>query len=382
MRRDVFTEDHELFRAQFRRFAEREIEPRVARWNRDRITDRETWRRMGDAGYLGPAMPEAYGGGGGDFLHDAIVMEELAWRRAHGLMTAVHTSICMPYLLSYGTEEQKRRWLPPAIRGETLLGICMTEPGTGSDLANVQTRAVRDGDHWVLNGAKTFISLGQLGDLFIVVARTNPEARPAHTGLSLLLVAADSPGFIRGRKLEKLGLPAQDTSEIAFEDCRVPAANLLGREGEGFRMLMEKLQQERICIAVSAVASCRRALADTVDYVKQRHAFGQPIAAFQNTQFKLAELATQIELGQVFVDRLCAAHVRGDEVVSEASMAKWWTTDLQKRLTGECLQLHGGYGYMLEYPIALDYADAAVQSIYAGTNEIMKVIIARRMGLG
>ena len=382
MRRDVFGEDHELFRAQFRRFAEREIEPRIARWNRDRITDRDTWRKMGEAGFLGPAMPEAYGGGGGDFLYDAIVIEELAWRRAHGLMTAVHSSICMPYLLSWGTEEQKRRWLPPAIRGDVLLGICMTEPGTGSDLANVQTRAVRDGDQWVLNGAKTFISLGQLGDLFIVVARTDPAARPAHAGISLLLVEADRPGFVRGRKLEKLGLPAQDTSEISFQDCRVPTANLLGREGEGFKMLMEKLQQERICIAVGAVASCRRALADTVDYVQQRHAFGQPIAAFQNTQFKLAELATQVEIGQVFVDRLSAAHVRGDDVVVEASMAKWWMTDLQKRLTGECLQLHGGYGFMLEYPISLDYADAAVQSIYAGTNEIMKVIIARRMGLG
>ncbi|HJQ84134.1 MAG TPA: acyl-CoA dehydrogenase family protein [Candidatus Binatia bacterium] len=382
MRRDVFDDEHELFRAQFRRFAEREIEPKVAQWNRDRTTDRETWRRMGAAGFLGPALPEAYGGGGGDFLYDAIVMEELAWRRAHGLMTAVHSSICLPYLLSFGSEQQKRRWLPPAIQGETLVGICMTEPGTGSDLANVQTRAVRDGDQWILNGAKTFISLGQLADLFIVVARSDPAARPAHAGISLFLVESDRPGFVRGRKLEKLGLHAQDTSEIAFEDCRIPAGNLLGREGQGFKMLMDKLQQERICISVSAVASCRRALADTVDYVKQRHAFGQPIAAFQNTQFTLAELATEVEIGQVFVDRLCAAHVRGDEVVNEASMAKWWTTDLQKRLTGECLQLHGGYGFMLEYPIASDYADAAVQTIYAGTNEIMKVIIARRMGLG
>jgi acyl-CoA dehydrogenase len=288
----------------------------------------------------------------------------------------------MPYLATWGTEAQKQRWLPPAIRGELLLGICMTEPGTGSDLAAVQTRAVRDGDHYVVNGAKTFISLGQLGDLFIVVAKTDPEARPPHAGISLLLVEASSPGFVRGRKLEKLGLAAQDTSEISFQDCRVPVANLLGREGQGFKMLMEKLQQERICIAVSAIASCRRALDDTVRYVKERHAFGKPIAHFQNTQFTLAELATHVEVGQAFVDRLLLAHVRGEDVVVEASMAKWWTTDLQKRLTGECLQLHGGYGFMLEYPIALDYADAAVQSIYAGTNEIMKVIIARRMGLG
>ena len=382
MRREIFTEEHEQFRAQFCRFAEREIEPKIAQWNRERITDRATWRRMGEAGFLGPAMPTEYGGGGGDFLYDVIVMEELARRRAHGLMTAVHSSICMPYILTWGTEEQKRRWLPPAIRGEVLLGICMTEPGAGSDLANVQTRAVRDGDHWVLNGTKTFISLGQLGGLFIVVARTDPRAEPPHRGLSLFLVEADRPGFVRGRKLDKLGLHAQDTSEIAFEDCRVPAANLLGREGQGFKMLMEKLQQERICIAVSALASCRRALEDTVAYVKSRRAFGQPIAAFQNTQFTLAELATEVEVGQAFVDRLLVSHVRGEDVVVEASMAKWWTTALQKRLTAECLQLHGGYGFMLEYPIAGDYADAAVQSIYAGTNEIMKVIIARRMGLG
>jgi acyl-CoA dehydrogenase len=381
MRREVFSEEHEMFRAQVRRFAEREIEPRVERWNRDGITDRETWRRMGGEGFLGPAMPEAYGGGGGDFLYDAIVMEELAWRRAHGLMTAVHSSICMPYILAWGTEEQKERWLPPAIRGEALLGICMTEPGTGSDLANVQTRAIRDGDHYVVNGAKTFISLGQLGDLFIVVAKTDPEARPAHSGISLLLVEAETPGFVRGRKLEKLGLAAQDTSEIFFQDCRVPRTNLLGREGQGFKMLMEKLQQERICIAVTSTASCRRALADTVAYVKERRAFGQPIAAFQNTQFTLAELATEVEIGQAFVDKLLAAHVRGEDIVTEVSMAKFWTTDLQKRLTSECLQLHGGYGFMSEYPISGDYADAAVQSIYAGTNEIMKVIIARRMGL-
>ena len=382
MRRDIFSEEHELFRAQFRRFAEKEIEPRIAEWNRNGITDRATWRRLGEEGFLGPCLPEEYGGGGGDFLYDAIVMEELSWRRAHGLMTAVHSSVCMPYLVAFGTEEQKRKYLPPAIRGELLMGICMTEPGTGSDLASVQTRAVRDGDHYLLNGSKTFISIGQLGGLFIVVARTDPEARPAHAGLSLLLVEADTPGFVRGRKLEKLGLHAQDTSELFFQDCRVPAANLLGQEGQGFKMLMQQLQQERLSIGVCSIASCRRALADTIAYVKQRHAFGQPIAAFQNTQFTLAELATEVEIGQAFVDKLLLAHVRGEDIVGEVSMAKWWTTDLQKRLTAECLQLHGGYGFMDEYPISGDYADAAVQSIYAGSNEIMKVIIARRLGLG
>jgi len=381
MKRDIFSSEHDLFRAQFRKFAEKEVAPKVAAWNEAGMSDRETWRRLGAAGYLGANQPEAYGGAGGDFLYDAIIMEELADLRAHAVMVSLHCDIIMPYLVAYGSEAQKRKYLPGAIAGEILLGIAMTEPGTGSDLANVQTRAQRDGDTYVLNGAKTFISNGQIGDLFIVVCKTDPAASPPHKGISLILVEADTPGFVRGRKLDKLGLRGQDTSELALEDCRVPVDNLLGREGEGFRMLMEKLQQERLTIAIGSMASCRRALEDTVAYAKERRAFGQPIAAFQNTQFTLAELATQVEVGQAFVDKLLAAHVRGEEIVSEVSMAKWWTTDLQKRLTSECLQLFGGYGFMREYPIATDYADAAVQSIYAGTNEIMKVIIARRMGL-
>ncbi|MFM7143184.1 MAG: acyl-CoA dehydrogenase family protein [Alphaproteobacteria bacterium] len=382
MRRDVFSQDHELFRDQFRRFAEREIAPKVDEWNARGMSDRESWRKMGEAGFLGAHAPAEYGGGGGDFLYDAIVMEEMSLLRAHGLMMSLHSDICMPYLLHYGTEAQKSRYLPGAISGETILGIAMTEPGTGSDLANVQTRARRDGDHWVLDGSKIFISNGQIGDLFVVVAKSNPKADPPHKGISLFLVEAGTPGFTKGRKLDKLGLRGQDTSELSFEDCRIPAEHLLGREGEGFRMLMEQLQQERLCIAVASIASCRRTLDDTIRYVKERRAFGKSIAAFQNTQFKLVELAAEVEIGQVFVDRLLASHVRGDDIVSEVSMAKFWTTDLQKRLSAECLQLHGGYGFMLEYPVSQDYADAAVQSIYAGTNEIMKVIVAKRMGLG
>ena len=382
MRRDAFSEEHELFRDQFRKFVAKEIAPKIAQWNHDGITDRETWQRMGEAGFLAPCMPEEYGGAGVDFRYDAIIAEELAYLRAHGIMTTVHASICLPYLVTFGTAAQKQKYIPPAVRGDLLLGIGMTEPGAGSDLANIQTKAIRDGDHYVVNGAKTFISLGQLGGLYIVAVKTDPSARPAHRGVSLLLIEADTPGFVRGRKLEKLGFPAQDTSELFFEDCRVPVENLLGQEGQGFKMMMDKLQQERLSISVTAVASCRRALDDTVAYVQQRKAFGKPIAHFQNTQFTLAELATQIQIGQTFIDQLLVAHVRGDEVVSEVSMAKWWTTDLQKKVTGECLQLHGGYGFMLEYPIATDYADAAVQSIYAGSNEIMKVIIAKRMGLG
>ncbi len=381
MRREIFTPEHEAFREQFRRFAEREIVPRIEAWNAQGMSDRDTWRRMGEAGFLGAHAPEEYGGAGGDFLYDVVVMEEIAWLRAHALMMYLHSDICMPYLVHYGTEEQKRRYLPRVVSGEMVMGIAMTEPGTGSDLANVKTRARHDGDSWVLNGSKTFISNGQIGDLFVVVAKTDPDARPPHRGVSLFLVEASAPGFVRGRKLDKLGLKGQDTSELAFEDCRVPKDALLGREGEGFRMLMEMLQQERLCIAVTAIQSCRRSLEDTIRYVKERRAFGRTIASFQNTQFKLVELATQVEIGQAFVDKLLAAHVRGDEIVTEVSMAKWWTTDLQKRLTSECLQLHGGYGFMTEYPISQDYADAAVQTIYAGTNEIMKVICARRMGL-
>jgi acyl-CoA dehydrogenase len=382
MRRDIFTEEHEIFRDQFRRFVEKEIEPKIGKWNAQGMSDRETWRRMGEEGFLGADVPEQYGGLGAGFLYDAIIMEELAWARAHALMMALHSDICVPYITAYGTEEQKQRYVPRAVSGEMIMGVAMTEPGAGSDLAAVQTKAVRDGDDYIMNGAKTFISNGQIGDLFVVVAKTDPSAKPAHKGISLFLVEAAFPGFVRGRKLDKIGLHGQDTSELAFEDCRVPAANLLGKEGQGFKMLMNKLQQERLCIAIGSIASCRRSLSDTVQYVKDRRAFGQPIAAFQNTQFKLAELATEIEVGQAFVDKLLVAHVRGDDVVTEVSMAKWFATDLQKRVASDCLQLHGGYGYMHEYPISLDYEDSVVQCIYAGTNEIMKVIIARRMGLG
>jgi len=381
MRREIFSAEHEMFREQVRRFVNSEIEPKVAAWNRNGISDRESWRKMGAAGFLGANAPEEYGGGGVDFLYDAIVMEELARVRAHGLMMGLHSNICMPYLTTYGSEEQKRRYLPGAISGETILAIAMTEPSTGSDLAAVRTSARREGDHYVINGSKIFISNGQLADLVIVVTKTDPNAKPAHRGISLILVDGNAPGFVRGRKLDKLGFKGQDTSELFFEDCRVPVTNLLGTEGQGFKMLMEKLQQERLVCAVGAIESAKRCLEDTIAYTKQRRAFGQAISSFQNTQFRLAEMATEVEVGRAFVDRLMAAHVRHDELVTEVSMAKWWTTELLKKISSQCLQLFGGYGFMMEYPVATDYADAAVQAIYAGTNEIMKVIIARRMGL-
>ena len=381
MKRTIYSEEHEIFRDGFRRFAEKEIVPRIDGWNAAGITDRETWRAVGAAGYLGAAAPEAYGGAGGDFLFDAILIEEAGRIRAHPLMLSLHSDIVLPYILDFGSEEQKQRWVPGCVRGESILAIGMTEPGTGSDLANIRTTARRDGDSYILNGSKTFISNGQLADLVVVVCKTDLEIEPRHKGISLIVVEAGTPGFSRGRNLEKLGLKGQDTSELHFEDCRVPAANLLGQEGRGFYHLMQQLQQERLTIAIGSIASSRRSLDDTLEYCRGRSAFGRSIASFQANQFTLAELATQVEVGQAFVDRCLAAHVSGEAIVNEVSMAKWWTTDLQKKLTSECLQLHGGYGFMSEYPISQDYADAAVQSIYAGTNEIMKVLIARGLGL-
>jgi len=380
--RDVFTEDHEIFRKQVRRFIAAEIEPKISEWNERGMSDRDSWRKFGREGYLGANQPAEYGGSGAGFLYDAVIMEEMARVRAHAMMASLHSDIVLPYIVDYGTEEQKKRYVPGCVSGDIILGIAMTEPGTGSDLANIQTRAIRDGDDYVLNGAKTFISNGQIGDLFVVACKTDPDAQPPHKGVSLVLVEGDTPGFVRGRKLAKLGLKGQDTSELFFEDCRVPVSNLLGEPGEGFKMLMEELQQERLTLAIQAMASCRRSFEDTIEYVKQRKAFGRPIGTFQNSQFKLAELATELEVGQAFVDRLMKLHVEGAQIVAGVSMAKWWTTALQRRLTAECLQLHGGYGFMEEYPISSDYADAAIGTIYAGTNEIMKLIIARQLGLG
>src|SRR5579862_7741595 len=284
MRREFFTPEHQMFRDQVAKFVDTEIEPKVEHWNRAGMSDRESWRKMGAAGFLGANAPAEYGGAGADFGYDAIVVEELARIRAHGLMMGLHSDICMPYITTYGNEEQKRRYLPGAISGDVILAIAMTEPGTGSDLAAVRTTARRDGDSYVINGSKIFISNGQIADLFIVVVKTDPRAQPAHRGVSLILVEADAPGFVRGRKLDKLGLRGQDTSELFLEDCRVPVTNLLGREGAGFKMLMDKLQQERLVTAVGAITSARRCLDDTVEYTRGRKAFGQPIASFQNTQ--------------------------------------------------------------------------------------------------
>lgn len=381
MDRTLFSEEHELFRRSFRQFIEREVKPNQERWNQAGMVDREAWRKAGEQGFLCPWLEEEHGGPGGDFLHSNVVIEELANVYESGFAMSLHSDIVVPYIYSFGSPEQKQRWLPGCASGDLVTAIAMTEPGTGSDLANVQTTAVRDGDSYVLNGAKTFISNGILCDLCIVVAKTDSDPANAHRGISLLVVEADTPGFIKGKKLSKMGMASQDTAELFFEDCRVPAANRLGPEGGGFMALMNKLQQERLCVAIAAQAGAERVLADTIAYVKERQAFGRPISKFQNTRFKLAECAAKVEVGRAFIDKVIAEHMAGKYLVRECSIAKLWQTEMLGEVVDTCLQFFGGYGYMLEYPIARAYMDARVQRIYAGTNEIMKIIIAKQMGL-
>jgi alkylation response protein AidB-like acyl-CoA dehydrogenase len=378
--RHLFDADHEAFRETARAFCDKEIVPHHAGWEEAGIVPRELWTAAGAAGLLGFMMPEQYGGGGvRDFRFNTVLIEELTKARASGVGFAIHTDINSAYLLDYATEEQKARWLPRFCSGETITAIAMTEPGAGSDLQGIQTTARRDGDHYVLNGQKTFISNGILADFVIVVAKTDPAA--GAQGISLLVVERGMPGFERGRNLEKIGLKAQDTAELFFDDVRVPVANLLGAEGKGFTYLMEKLPQERLAIAVVAAAACENVLDETLRYVKDRKAFGRPIGSFQNSRFVLAELATETQIARVFVDRCIEELNAGTLTVAEAAMAKWWTTELQQKVVDRCLQLHGGYGFMTEYPIAKAYLDTRIQTIYGGTTEIMKEIIGRTMGV-
>jgi len=382
MKRTLFTEEHRLFRDAFRHFVEKAVVPYYEQWEKDGIVSREMWLKAGQQGFLGMSVPEEYGGAGiDDFSYSAIIAEETsrAGVVSAGMVIGLHNDIILPYFLAYSNEEQKRRWLPGMCAGELITAIAMTEPDTGSDLAAICTTAERRGDYYVLNGQKTFISNGIIGDVVIVVAKTDPAMR--HKGISLLVVERGMEGFKRGRKLEKVGLKAQDTAELSFEDVKVPVTNLLGEEGNGFYYLMRQLAKERLSVGITAVAACETALEITLEYCKERTAFGQPIGSFQNSRFKLAEMKTEIEIARVFVDRCIEELNAGDLTPETAAMAKWWTSDLQKRVVDECVQLHGGYGYMLEYPIARAYLDARVQSIYAGTNEIMKEIIGRSMGV-
>jgi alkylation response protein AidB-like acyl-CoA dehydrogenase len=379
LERTLYTPEHEQFRQAVRRFMQKEVTPFYDQWEKDGCVSREVWRKAGAQGLLGVNLPEAYGGGeANDFRYSTIVMEELMMANAPGVGFSLHADVAAPYLVAYTTEEQKECWLPGVASGELILAIAMTEPSTGSDLAAVRTSAVRSGDGYVLNGQKTFITNGLLSDLVIVVAKTDPSA--GRKGISLLVVERGMEGFRRGRKLEKIGLHAQDTAELFFDNVYVPAANLLGEEGKGFAYLMSNLPQERLTIAIKAVAACEFGLAVTAQYCRERQAFGQPIGTFQASRFALAEMQTETQVARVFVDR-CIEDLNAGRLSNEAAaMAKWWTTELEGRVLDRCLQLHGGYGYMLEYPIARAYLDARVQRIYGGTNEIMKEIIGRSMG--
>ncbi|MFJ7278853.1 MULTISPECIES: acyl-CoA dehydrogenase family protein [unclassified Kitasatospora] len=376
MQREIFTEQHEDFRAAVRAFLAKEVLPHYDRWEKAGIVDRSAWLAAGRQGLLGMAVPEEYGGGGApDFRYAAVLAEEFARAGASGLAIGLHNDIIGPYLTSLATEEQKRRWLPGFCSGELITAIAMTEPGTGSDLQGIRTQAVDRGDHYLLNGAKTFISNGILADLVVVVARTTPEGG-AH-GLSLLVVERGTPGFERGRNLDKIGQKAQDTAELFFEDVRVPKANLLGELNGGFVHLMQNLAQERLTIAAAAIAGAEYLVEITTDYVKQREAFGRPLAKLQHVRFEIAELATECAVTRAFVDRCITEHNRYALTPVDASMAKWWATELQKRTADRCLQLHGGYGYMSEFPVARAFTDGRIQTIYGGTTEIMKEIVGR-----
>lgn len=378
MHRSLYEPEHLMFRDAFRAFLEREVAPHYAAWEQAGCVPRELWQRAGRLGFLGTDVPEQLGGAGlADYRYNAVLVEELARGRFMGIGMPVHNDIVIPYFLRYATSQQQARWLPRLAGGDAIGAIAMTEPGAGSDLAGIRTSAMHNGDHYLLNGQKTFISNGILNDLVIVVARI--DGAPGHRGIGLLVVERDMPGYRRGRNLEKLGLHAQDTAELFFDNVQVPADNLLGRAGEGFGYLMRQLPQERLTIAVSAIAAGEAALEWTLAYVKQRSAFGQPIADFQNTRFRLAEIKTELTIGRTFLDQCILAHNRGELSADEAAMAKWWSTELQQRVVDTCLQLHGGYGYMLEYPIARLYLDTRVQTIYGGTTEIMKEIIGRAL---
>jgi alkylation response protein AidB-like acyl-CoA dehydrogenase len=376
----IYTQEHEDFRATVREFLEREVVPHHDQWEKDGQVSREVWTKAGAQGLLCFDVDEEYGGAGiKDFRYNMVLAEEAARAGVSGPGFAVHTDIIVPYISSLGTDEQKRRWLPGLVSGELISAIAMTEPGAGSDLQGIRTTAVDKGDHYVLNGSKTFISNGILSDLVIVVARTDPDA--GHQGISLLVVERGMAGFERGRNLEKVGLKAQDTAELFFDNVAVPKENLLGEEGSGFVSLMVNLPQERISIAAIAVAACEHVLQLCLDYAKQREAFGRPIGNFQHNRFLLAEMATEVHIARVFVND-CVLRLNAGEVdTSLASMAKWWTTELQKKIVDQGVQLHGGYGYMTEYPIAKAFVDSRIQTIYGGTTEIQKEIIGRSLGI-
>jgi acyl-CoA dehydrogenase len=376
-----YTQEHQIFRESIRRYFEKEVTPHVETWEKAGIVPKEIWQNFGRQGFLCPWLPEIYGGVDADLLYSLISVEESAKTHFSGFLFFLHSDIIVPYIEAFGSEEQKHRWLPGCATGDIITAIAMTEPGTGSDLAAIRTTAVRNGDHYVLNGQKTFISNGINCDLVIVVAKTDPGAKPAHAGISLLVVEDGTPGFEKGRNLDKIGFHSQDTAEMAFVDCRVPVKNLLGQEGKGFYYLMKKLQQERLMTAIGAQVMAEEALRLTIDFAKSREAFGRPIGRFQYISFELAKLATDVELGRTFLESLMLDHMEGREIVQKVSMAKYWIAEMLNRVVERGVQFHGGYGYMEEYPIARLFRDARVYTIFAGTSEIMLLIISRYLGL-
>ena len=375
-----YSEEHNIFRQAVRKFFEKEVIPYVEEWEEAGIVPRSIWKKMGDQGFLCMDVPEEYGGMGADFLYSVIMSEELVRTGHSGLAAALHSDIVVPYITAFASEEIKHKYLPGCASGDIITAIAMTEPNAGSDLAGMKTTAVEDGDDFVINGQKTFISNGILCDLLILAAKDPTEPDP-HRAVNLYVVEAGTPGFEKGRKLKKIGWHSQDTAELYFADCRIPKQNRLGEKGSGFLMLMQKLQQERLMVALGAVPAAERILEMTIKYCRERTAFGRPLSKFQNTQFKLVEMATEIKLGRTFLDKLVMDHIEGKNIVVEVSMAKYWTTEMAMRVADGCLQLHGGYGYCEEYPIARAWRDLRVMQIFAGTNEIMKGIAAKFMGL-
>ncbi|MCX5857888.1 MAG: acyl-CoA dehydrogenase family protein [Deltaproteobacteria bacterium] len=375
-----YADEHRIFRQTLKRFLEKEITPNAEEWEEACIVPRSAWKKMGEQGFLCTAVPEEYGGAGCDFLYSVIVAEEIARTNFNGLAAPLHSDIIVPYIAAFGSEEQKKKYLPGCVSGDIITAIAMTEPNTGSDLAAIRTTAVEQGDQIVFNGQKTFISNGINCDLLILAAKDPAETNP-HRAVDLYLVEAGTPGFEKGKQIKKVGWHSQDTAELYFTECRVPIANRLGDKGTGFLKLMLKLQQERLMCAIGAMAGAELMLEMTIKYCKERTAFGKPLSKFQNTQFEIVEMATDIRLGRTFLDKLIVDHMEGKEIVVDVSMSKFWITDMACRVADRCVQLHGGYGYCEEYPIARAWRDIRVTRIFAGTNEIMKVICARFMGL-
>ncbi|MEN6319200.1 MAG: acyl-CoA dehydrogenase family protein [Syntrophaceae bacterium] len=381
MKRKIFKQEHMIFQQSFRKFAEKELVPHVEQWEHDGIVPKSLFKKMGEYGFLCPWLEEEYGGSNAGYEYQVIINEEMIRTGTHCFFAPLHNDVIVPYIHKFGNAEQKARWLPGCASGDIVTAVAMTEPGTGSDLAAIRTTAVRDGDHYVINGQKTFISNGINCDLVILAVKTDTKVRPATKGVSLICVEHGTPGFEKGRILHKMGMHGQDTAELSFVDCRVPAANLLGNENEGFYYLMKSLQGERLSACIMAQTFAEAMLEMTIKYTKERTIFGQPVSSFQHNTFKIVEMATEIEIGRTFVDSLIADYIAGEDIVKRVSMGKAWIAEMANRIAYHCVQLHGGYGYMEEYPICRFARDVRVLSILAGSTEVMKVIVGRMMGL-